>query len=104
MTSTWSRTISPRFRLAPTIGNTYSGAVPLGLAAILDEARAGDRIFAVAYGSGAGSDAFAMTVTDAIESYQRNRAPTVKELNTNLKFLDYATYAKFRGKILLGGE
>ncbi len=90
--------------LAPMIGNTYSGAVPLGLAAILDEAKAGDRIFAVAYGSGAGSDAFAMTVTDAIESYQRDRAPTVKQLNSNLKFLDYAQYAKFRGKITLGGE
>jgi len=90
--------------LAPTIGNTYSGAVPLGLAAILDEARPGDRIFAVAYGSGAGSDAFDITVTDGIERYPRHRAPTVKELNENLKFLDYATYAKFRGKIHLGGE
>ncbi|MCJ7561932.1 MAG: hydroxymethylglutaryl-CoA synthase, partial [Thermoplasmata archaeon] len=41
--------------IVPHIGNTYSGAVPLGLAAILDEAKPGDRIFAVAYGSGAGS-------------------------------------------------
>jgi hydroxymethylglutaryl-CoA synthase len=90
--------------LAPLIGNTYSGAVPLGLAAILDEAKPGDRIFAVAYGSGAGSDAFDITVTDEIDRYQRQKAPTVKELNTNLKFLDYATYAKFRGKILLGSE
>ena len=90
--------------LAPIIGNTYSGAVPLGLSAILDEAKAGDRIFAVAYGSGAGSDAFEMTVTDEIDGYARYRAPTVKELNTNLKFLDYATYAKFRGKIILGSE
>jgi hydroxymethylglutaryl-CoA synthase len=90
--------------LAPMIGNTYSGAVPLGLAAILDEAKAGDRILAVAYGSGAGSDAFDITVTQEIESYARGKAPTVKELNTNLKFLDYATYAKFRGKRLLGGE
>ena len=90
--------------LAPTIGNTYSGAVPLGLSAILDEAKAGDRILAVAYGSGAGSDAFDMTVTQEIESYARSRAPTVKELNSNLKFLDYATYAKYRGKIILGSE
>ena len=74
------------------------------MSAILDEAKAGDRIFAVAYGSGAGSDAFEMTVTDEIETYARDRAPTVKELNTNLKFLDYATYAKFRGKIILGSE
>ncbi len=40
--------------LTPQIGNTYSGAVPLGLAAILDVAKPGERIFAVAYGSGAG--------------------------------------------------
>ena len=90
--------------LAPVIGNTYCGAVPLGLSAILDEAKAGDRIFAVAYGSGAGSDAFDITVTDEIEKYSRSKAPTFTELNANLKFLDYATYAKFRGKILLGGE
>jgi hydroxymethylglutaryl-CoA synthase len=90
--------------LAPLIGNTYSGAVPLGLAAILDEAKAGDRIFATAYGSGAGSDAFAITVTDQIDSYARSKAPTVKEIISNVKFLDYATYAKFRGKIILGSE
>jgi hydroxymethylglutaryl-CoA synthase len=90
--------------LAPMIGNTYSGAVPLGLAAILDEAKPGDRICAVAYGSGAGSDAFDIKVTDEIERFPRSRAPTVAQLNDNLKFLDYATYAKFRGKIILGSE
>jgi len=90
--------------LAPMIGNTYSGAVPLGLAAILDEARPGDKIFAVAYGSGAGSDAFDITVTNDMEGFQKQKAPTVQELNANLKFLDYATYAKFRGKIHLGSE
>jgi hydroxymethylglutaryl-CoA synthase len=88
--------------LAPIIGNTYSGAVPLGLAAILDEAKPGDRIFAVAYGSGAGSDAFDIKVTDEIDRFARSKAPTVQELNSNLKYLDYATYAKFRGKIVLG--
>jgi len=86
------------------IGNTYSGAVPLGLSAILDEAKPGDRIFAVAYGSGAGSDAFDITVTDAMTGFQRQKAPSVKELMAKHKYLDYATYAKFRGKILLGGE
>ncbi len=85
--------------LTPFIGNTYSGAVPLGLASILDVAQPGQRIFAVAYGSGAGSDAFDITVTDAITDLHRERAPTVKELVERKKFLDYATYAKFRGKI-----
>ena len=90
--------------VVPHIGNTYSGAVPLGLSAILDEAKPGDRIFAVAYGSGAGSDAFDITVTEEMKDFRRDRAPTVKELIANPKFLDYATYAKFRGKIILGSE
>lgn len=85
--------------LTPFIGNTYSGAVPLGLASVLDVAEPGQRIFAVAYGSGAGSDAFDITVTDAIRELRREKAPTVKELVERKKFLDYATYAKYRGKI-----
>lgn len=87
--------------LAPQIGNTYSGAVPLGLSAILDEASPGDRIFAIAYGSGAGSDGFDITVTPAMEKFDRAAAPSVKSLFQNLKQLDYGTYAKFRGKIHL---
>lgn len=90
--------------LAPLIGNTYSGAVPLGLAAVLDEARPGQRIFAVAYGSGAGSDAFDIRITDGIESYPRGKAPMVKELIASPTYLDYSTYAKFRGKIRMGGD
>ena len=92
--------------LTPFIGNTYSGAVPLGLASVLDVAEPGQRIFAVAYGSGAGSDAFDITVTDAIKDLHLERAPTVKELVERKKFLDYATYAKYRGKIRMkeGGE
>jgi hydroxymethylglutaryl-CoA synthase len=87
--------------LTPVIGNTYSGSVPLGLAAILDVAKPGERIFAVAYGSGAGSDAFDITVTDKILTFNRQAAPTVRQLIENKKFVDYATYAKFRGKIRL---
>jgi hydroxymethylglutaryl-CoA synthase len=90
--------------LTPQIGNTYSGAVPLGLSAILDEASPGDRIFAIAYGSGAGSDGFDITVTPAIEKFDRAAAPSVKQLFQNLKQLDYGTYAKFRGKIHLQEE
>ena len=85
--------------LVQQIGNTYSGAVPLGLAAILDEAKPGDRIFAVAYGSGAGSDAFDITVTDEMATFKRDAAPTLNELMARPKYLDYATYAKFKGKI-----
>ena len=87
--------------LVPKIGNTYSGAVPLGLSAILDEAKPGDRIFAVAYGSGAGSDGFDITVTDAIDKLDRSKTVPVRKMLENVKLLDYGTYAKFRGKILL---
>ncbi len=90
--------------LVPTIGNTYSGAVPLGLAAILDEAKPGNRIFAVAYGSGAGSDAFDLTVTDEIARYRKELAPMMGELLANPRYLDYATYAKYKGKIVKGRD
>ncbi len=88
--------------LTPRIGNTYSGATPLGLAAILDVASPGDRIFAVSYGSGAGSDGFDITVTKDIEKMDRN--PTVESFIANSKFIDYATYVRYRKKLHLGGE
>ncbi len=86
--------------LAPTLGNTYSGSVPLGLAAILDVAKPGDRIFVTSYGSGAGSDAFDITVTDAIlDKIDRSRGPTVEQMLSTKKYLDYAVYARHKGKI-----
>ena len=60
------------------IGNTYSGASLLGLAAILDVARAEDRIFFCSYGSGAGSDAFSFVATDRLEAVRRE-APAVSD-------------------------
>ncbi|MHB8634182.1 MAG: hydroxymethylglutaryl-CoA synthase [Thermoplasmatota archaeon] len=88
--------------LAPRIGNTYSGAVLLGLCAILDRARPGDRIFMCGYGSGAGSDAFDLEVTKAIENYDRTEPLENQLKDTTL--IDYATYAKFRGKLHMGGD
>jgi len=84
--------------LTPVIGNTYSGATPLGLAAILDIAQPGDRILAVSYGSGAGSDAFSITVNDNIEE-RREFAPKVADLVAKKNYVDYAMYAKFKGKL-----
>ncbi|MDA0376552.1 MAG: hydroxymethylglutaryl-CoA synthase [bacterium] len=48
--------------IVPTIGNTYSACSPLGLAHVLQEAKKDQRILLVSYGSGAGSDAFLMTM------------------------------------------
>ena len=87
--------------LAPTIGNTYSGAVPLGLAAVLDKAAPGDRIFITSYGSGAGSDAFDITVTDEIKNYQKDKAPTLEKVLSNVVYVDYGLYTKYRGMIVM---
>ena len=88
--------------LTPVIGNTYSGAMMTGLSAVLDKANPGDRILAVSFGSGAGSDAFDITVTDKIEDMDRHAAPTINEMISNVKWLDYALYAKFKKKIVVG--
>ena len=90
--------------LTPEIGNTYSGAVPLGLASVLDVAKPGDRIFVTSYGSGAGSDAFDITVTDNIKKYKRENAETVAQRMANTVELDYARYAMFKDKIVLPSE
>jgi hydroxymethylglutaryl-CoA synthase len=88
--------------LTPFIGNTYSGATPLGLAAILDIAKPGERIMAVSYGSGAGSDAFSITVNDKIEE-KRELAPKVQDMIKNKEYVNYAIYAKFKGKLRMAG-
>src|SRR3989454_10653263 len=76
------------------IGNTYSGAIMVGLCAILDEAEAGDRIFAVGHGSGAGSERFDLTGTDEITQIRRDASPTLKDLIADPVFVCYATYAE----------
>ena len=81
--------------LSPKIGNTYSGASPLGLVAVLDEADPGDRIFFASFGSGAGSDAFSFSVEDGIEE----RRTGLKETFEDIEYIDYAQYAKHKGKI-----
>jgi hydroxymethylglutaryl-CoA synthase, putative len=90
--------------LTPNIGNTYSGAVPLGLAAILDKAKPGDRIFVTSYGSGAGSDSFDITVTDEIKNFKRDNAPTIEKVMENPIYIDYGLYTKHKNMIIMPGE
>ncbi|HIP17363.1 MAG TPA: hydroxymethylglutaryl-CoA synthase [Methanothermococcus okinawensis] len=84
--------------LTPYLGNTYSGAVPLGLSNVLDNGKEGDRILAVSYGSGSGSDAFDITVTSRIEEVV-NKAPKTMDLLNKKKYIDYSIYLKYRGGI-----
>jgi hydroxymethylglutaryl-CoA synthase len=77
------------------IGNSYSASSLIGLAAILDKAKGGDRILLTSYGSGAGSDAFSLTVTDRIREVQA-LAPTVRHYIDNKEYVDYALYSRFK--------
>ena len=90
--------------VTPYIGNTYSGAALIGLANVLDHAQPNERILVVGYGSGAGSDAFDLTTTDAIAKFDRGHGPSVQSLLDEGVELPYSIYAKFRGKIHMGGE
>ena len=84
--------------LVPVIGNTYAGSSLICLTAILDEAKPGDRIFMVSFGSGAGSDAFSLRVTDRITD-RRHRAPLTRDYVARRVEIDYATYARYRHKL-----
>ena len=84
--------------LSPVIGNTYAGAAIVGLTAILDEAKPGDRILLVSFGSGAGSDAMDITVTDAILDRQ-NKALKTQDYIARRTVIDYATYSRYRGNL-----
>jgi hydroxymethylglutaryl-CoA synthase len=85
--------------LAPRLGNTYSGASPVGLTSTLDVARPGDMIFMCSYGSGASSDAFIWKVGKRIDDVRNLAVQTAKLLDEHVIYIDYGTYAKFRRKI-----
>jgi hydroxymethylglutaryl-CoA synthase len=85
--------------LSPWLGNTYSGASPIGLTAILDVAKPGDRVLMVSYGSGSGSDGFVWTLTERIDEVRDLAPHTRTQLESDTMYVDYGTYAKLRGKI-----
>jgi hydroxymethylglutaryl-CoA synthase len=85
--------------LCPVLGNTYSGSSPMGLTAVLDAARPGDRILMVSYGSGAGSDGFIWRATERLREVQDLAPKTRAQLEDHPIYIDYGTYAKYRGKI-----
>jgi hydroxymethylglutaryl-CoA synthase len=93
----------PQYRyglLTPTLGNTYSGSSPIGLAATLDEAKPGQLILLVSYGSGSGSDAFIFRTTQRLLEIRDLAPRTRKQLDEHKIYIEYGQYAKFRRKIL----
>ncbi len=84
--------------LVTKIGNTYSGSSPLALTAILDIAQPGQKILVTSYGSGAGGDAFVLTVTDKITE-RRDKAPKTESYVAKKSYVDYGTYVKLKKKL-----
>lgn len=83
-----------------TMGNTYSGSSPTGLAACLDVMKPGEKVFMVSFGSGAGSDGFIFEATNRITAKQ-NLAPKTREILDGKKiYLDYGKYVAYRKKIM----
>jgi hydroxymethylglutaryl-CoA synthase len=86
--------------LANEIGNAYAGSSLLGFSAILDQAQPGERILLVSFGSGAGSDAFSWQ-TCAQLPLRQPLAPGTRDYIERRTLIDYATYLRFRGQLLM---
>ena len=86
--------------LVPVIGNAYAGSALVGLTAILDVAGPDQRVLVVSFGSGAGSDAFCLRTTGLLAERQA-RAPKTQDYIARRTEIDYATYARFRGKLTM---
>lgn len=85
-------------QLAPSlivdqIGNPYSASALLGLSAVLDIAKSGEKIFFVSYGSGAGSDAFIFETTKNITEKQKKITP-VSSFYENCEYISYISFLK----------
>jgi hydroxymethylglutaryl-CoA synthase len=87
--------------VVPTMGNTYSGSSPTGLAGVLDVAEPDDLLLITSFGSGAGSDSFILRATGLLPE-RVPRAPTLRSmLEGPRRYLSYGEYAKYRGKIVV---
>ena len=84
---------------ADRIGNTGSASVLIGLAKVLEQAKAGDKILLVSYGFGAGADAIVLTVTELAEKLRGN-AKTVEEQLAYKTMVDYKTAMKYEYKYI----
>jgi len=84
--------------LVNDIGNTYAGSSVIGLTAVLDIARPGDRILVASFGSGAGSDAFCLQVKAGTP---KTSAPSTQDYVKRRKQINYAEYTRLKGNYKL---
>lgn len=79
--------------LVDTIGNPYSASSLLGLSAVLDIAKPGQKIFFVSYGSGAGSDGFIFKTTKLLKEKQKLAIKRTAQMKKKI-YLSYPEYLK----------
>jgi hydroxymethylglutaryl-CoA synthase len=80
--------------LFDTIGNTGAAAPLMLFVAMMEAAKAGDKILLASYGNG--SDAFSFVVTEAIEKAKANRRGTKGFVGSKRAVPDYKTYLNWR--------
>lgn len=85
--------LKPGF-VVENIGNPYSASALTGLAATLDVAKPGQKIFVCSYGSGAGSDAFYLKTTRYLTDHQKRNKFKVADQIKNKKYLGYGELLK----------
>jgi hydroxymethylglutaryl-CoA synthase len=73
------------------VGNTYAACTPMGLTAVLEKAKPGQKILLCSYGSGSGSDAFIIETTEHIKDFN-----PIKSFESQLKNKNYASYAEYK--------
>lgn len=80
------------------IGNPYSAASLIGLAAVLDIAKPGQTVLLTSYGSGSGSDSFSFLTTKRLSQVQ-DLAKTTREYLEHKKYVSYTAYIRMKGKL-----
>ncbi|MFX0014420.1 MAG: hypothetical protein ACFFB2_08795 [Promethearchaeota archaeon] len=91
--------IEPRVNvsnLAPDIANGYSATVPTALCNAMENAKKGEEIMAVLYGSGAGSDVISIKLKANGSQVANNGVPTVQEQIDYKQKITVDDYFRFR--------
>ncbi len=84
------------------IGDCGSASPLLSLAAILDQAKPGQRILMISYGFGAGCDVLGLKTTNLLEETIKRRAtyPPLREMISNKEYIDYAQSLRQERKLI----
>lgn len=77
------------------LGDLGAASTPVSLAAVLDAAKVGDKIFVISYGSGSGSDALSFKVVGDRKATTKFQAEADRK-----EYIDYIKYLKLKGAIL----